>query len=282
MSLQAALFCADVIANLPNSFAVLSVVLCLVLGSAAELRATPCLEALEAPKEPRLREARVVDVIDGRTVVLEGPEKQQVRLVGIEVPVLSGKARLAELVEGKAVAVLAGASHKDRYGRLLAHLIVAGTAPPAQRWVQGLLVSAGTARVFVWPDNRNCGKALLKREAQARAAGAGQWSNPAFFVRTPVTAAAHIGSFQLVEGRVAEVAVRRKRAYLNFGADWRTDFTVSIQRKNLRLFTKENIDLPALKGKRVRIRGWIESYNGPTIEASVPEQLEVLENQAGP
>jgi len=264
-----------------NCWAALSFILCFVVGNVAELRAATCLESLEAPKEPWPGEARVADVIDGRTVVLEGPEKQQVRLVGIEVPVLSGKARLTGLVEGKSVSVRVGPSQMDRYGRLLGHLIVAGTTPLEQRWVQGRLVSAGTARVYTWPDNRVCGKTLLAHEVQARAAGAGHWSNPAFFVRTPTTAAAHIGSFQLVEGQVTAVAIRQRRAYLNFGADWRTDFTVSIQRKNMRLFTKEKIDLPGLRGKRVRVRGWIESYNGPTIEVTVPEQLEILPVEGG-
>ena len=33
---------------------------------------------------------------------------------------------------------------------------------------------------------------------------------------------------------------------------------------------------PTLEGKRIRVRGWLRSWNGPQIEASHPEQIELL------
>jgi hypothetical protein len=66
------------------------------------------------------------------------------------------------------------------------------------------------------------------------------------------------------------------RIYLNFGNDWRSDFTISIDRKDVRAFAAAGIDLKGLAGKRVRVRGWIEWRNGPMIAATHPEQLELL------
>ena len=42
------------------------------------------------------------------------------------------------------------------------------------------------------------------------------------------------------------------------------------------LFEREGIDLEALEGRVVRVRGWVESWNGPMIKVTHPEQIEVL------
>ena len=41
-------------------------------------------------------------------------------------------------------------------------------------------------------------------------------------------------------------------------------------------FAAAKLDLYSLKGRVIRIRGWIEELNGPMIEALIPEQIEVL------
>ena len=64
--------------------------------------------------------------------------------------------------------------------------------------------------------------------------------------------------------------------YLNFAEDWRNDFTVTIERKSLASFEEAGLDLEALTGKRIRVRGFIEWWNGPMIAATHPEQIEVL------
>jgi hypothetical protein len=72
------------------------------------------------------------------------------------------------------------------------------------------------------------------------------------------------------------------RIYLNFAKDWRSDFTISVARKDMSAFTTAGIDLKGLAGKRLRVRGWVEWRNGPLIEASHPEQIEVLPDARGP
>ncbi len=82
--------------------------------------------------------------------------------------------------------------------------------------------------------------------------------------------------FELVEGRVLDVATVRDRTYVNFGADWRDDFTLSLASRVRRLFEREGFDLESLEGRTVRARGWIKTYNGPMIDITHPEQIEVL------
>ena len=74
-----------------------------------------------------------------------------------------------------------------------------------------------------------------------------------------------------------DVATVRNRSYVNFGDDWKTDFTLTMTSRVRRLFDRQGVDLEGLEGRLVRARGWIKSYNGPMIEISHPEQIEILE-----
>lgn len=149
-------------------------------------------------------------------------------------------------------------------------------------------VKAGLARVDSFSDNRACVEALLAEEAEARAAKRGIWNSWAYRVLDAIdteklSRLSH--SYQLVEGVVAETGEANGRVYLNFNKDWRTDFTIAIEPKDLPSFGAAGLDLNALKDKRVRVRGWLEWRNGPMIAADHPEQLELLsadKNKAGP
>ena len=152
-------------------------------------------------------------------------------------------------------------------------------------WVQEALVSTGLARVYSFADNRACAAELLAQEQDARAKRLGLWRASVCRIQDAADAerlGRLIHSYQLVEGTVVAVGEGRGRLYLNFAQDWRRDFTVSIERKDARAFADAGIDLNGLAGKRVRARGWLAWRNGPMIEATHPEQLEVLTNGAVP
>ena len=231
--------------------------------------------------------ATVAVIVDGDTVVLESPVDGaiQVRLVGIQAPKLplgrkgfptwplaaEAKQALAKLVLGKTVSLSFGGTEKDRHGRLLAHLHRQdGT------WVQGRMLSLGMARVYSFRDNRARVAEMLALESSARKAGRGIWGHPFYAVIAPVQAARAIGTFQLVRGRVLKAARVKGRVYLNFGDDWRTDFTVMLEAKARRLFRRAGLDPLALEGRWLRVRGWLKKWNGPMIEATHPEQIELL------
>ncbi len=227
--------------------------------------------------------ARVVGVVDGDTVVLA--DGRQVRLVGIQAPKLplgrrnfrkwpladAARAALEALVLDRAVTLAYGGRRIDRYGRALAHL-----ALDDGRWVQGALLAQGLARVYSFADNRALVADMLAREATARRAGVGIWGNPWYAIRDVAETSRHLGTFQLVEGRVLDAAEVRGTVYLNFGEDWRSDFTVSLRRAAVRLFRETGRDPLALEGRRIRVRGWLDNRNGPMIEATHPEQIEIL------
>lgn len=228
--------------------------------------------------------ARVVEIIDGDTVVLD--DGSEVRLVGLQAPKLAlgrpdfedwpladeARAALEELVLDRDVTLAYGGRRLDRHGRRLAHLFLAdGT------WVQAAVLSDGMARVYSFPDNRAAVQELLDLEIAARAAGRGIWAESWYAVRTVDGLESEIDSFQLVEARVLDVARVKGRAYLNFGADWKTDFTLVLNEDALRLFDEAGIAPESFEGRRIRVRGWVESFNGPMIEVTHPEQIEVIE-----
>ncbi|MCG8503514.1 MAG: thermonuclease family protein [Sphingomonadales bacterium] len=220
--------------------------------------------------------AVVRDVIDGDTVLLE--DGRQVRLVGIQAPKLpleregfrawpladAAKARLEELVAGEPVNLLYGGAAEDRYSRRLAHLWLADG-----RWVQRQMLLAGLARVYTFADNRAGATHLLAAEAEARAAGRGIWADPYYAIRAPDETSDFYDSFQIVDGTIRSAALVRGTLYLNFGENWRHDFTVRILRKHARHFP----DADAFEGRRVEVRGWLFARNGPMIDATHPEQI---------
>ncbi len=225
----------------------------------------------------------VREVVDGDTVVLDSAT--QVRLVGIQAPKLAlgrpgfrpwplaeeSKALLKTLTLGKSLRLSYGGRRIDRHGRLLAHLEDA-----EGRWIQGEMLSAGLARVYSFSDNRSRVPDMLALERKARAMTLGIWSNSYYNVRSVAETPKFIDTFQIVEGRIVSAAVVRRRGYLNFGPDWRRDFTVSVAPRYRRLFDRAGLDIGAYEGKRVRVRGWLKSFNGPLIEATHPEQIELL------
>jgi endonuclease YncB( thermonuclease family) len=233
--------------------------------------------------------AVVEEVSDGSTIVLDRPVmgSRMLRLAGIEAPriaqhpadenwPLAEEARqtLAALSLGRQIRLSFGGLVLDRYRRLTAQV-----HDENGLWLQGEMVARGMARVRSLPDNGVPVADLLLMEAAARAEMRGIWADPFYRIRSPDEAEGDIDSFQIVEGTVVDRARVRDRIYLNFGPDWRTDFTVSIETRLLKTFEKAALDPMDLKGRKIRVRGWIESRNGPSIDVTHPEQIEVLPEQ---
>lgn len=233
--------------------------------------------------------ALVVEVVDGDTLFLdrEIDGSRQVRLVGIQAPKLplgrkgfrawplapDAKYALEELALNKKVTLKFGGARMDRYQRHLAHLFLDdGT------WVQGQLLKRGMARVYTFSDNRAVASDMYAMEVQAREARRGIWAHPFYAVReaTPDSLQKLLGTFQVIEGRVLDAAEVKGTVYLNFGANWRDDFTVVLKSKTRRLFLKDAYNPLELENKLIRVRGWLRKRNGPSIDATHPEQIEVL------
>ncbi len=247
-----------------------------LLASVAGATITPA-----AGQNQAIRSVHAVDAIDGHSVKLDG---EVAVLAGIEVPLASDgqyaqrwaeKARLAlhDLVAGRMLALTMVGPGRDRYARILAQI-----ADENGVWLQGELLRAGLARVWVTSDPPDRLEDMLKLENEARLAKRGLWGDAFFAVLSAdVIDRRHLDRLQLVEGKVKAVATIRGITYLNFGNDWRSDFTIELDAQTRRAFVKAGKDPAKLKDKTIRVRGWPLWRNGPAIEAKYPAQLEVLD-----
>lgn len=243
---------------------------------------------------------RIVGVVDGDTVVLA--DGREVRMIGIQAPKLplgrkgfeawplspEARARLVVLSKGKEARLRYGGAREDRHGRMLAHIFV--SSAQGEVWLQQQMLAEGLARVYTFPDNRSCASELLQAEQKARAAARGIWRDPYYAIRKAqdVDALERLeGRYELVEGMVTSASLVRNRLYLNFGSDYRTDFTVTVNERDIKLFQRTEPwtfilaqarsggrDLAALAETTLRIRGWLGQYNGPEIVVTHPEQIE--------
>lgn len=221
-----------------------------------------------------------VEAIDGQSLRLK--DGTILRLAGIIAPdpqnrpeqaqAEAARKALQALAVGKVLQAQMPTDRRDRHDRRLLH-IVDGEG----RWLQGELLSAGLARVWTQPDASERAAEMLALEAQARSQRRGLWALPYFAILTPETASAALDRFQIVEVAIADVARVRGTVYLNTGTDWRSDFTARLERSALTLFAEAGRDVAALKGKWVHIRGWLRLYNGPFIDVTHPQQIEVID-----
>lgn len=229
----------------------------------------------------------VSDVVDGDTLVLE--DGREVRLTGIQAPKLplgrrnfstwplapEAKIALESLVLAQDVGLHVDGNGEDRHRRVLAHAVTENGI-----WLQRRMIELGMARVYTFSDNRRLADALLAAERIARQSRTGIWALNHYAVRSadPSQLARHFGTFQLIEGTVSDVAKVRNRIYLNFGDDYRTDFTISIDRLAWPLFEETGLDPLSLGDRSLRVRGWVKDFNGPLVDVTHPEQIEVLSN----
>lgn len=233
----------------------------------------------------------VSSVVDGDTLYLEDGLK--VRLSAMQAPKLplgrkgfkawplgeESKAALTALTGSRRVQLYYGGERRDRYDRAIAQVYTLTPDGKRDLWVQEEMVRLGLARVYTWPDTYQDAEALYAAERDARNAKRGIWALDYYAVRSPLpdALAQDVDSFQIVEGIITSVADVRGRVYLNFGADYRSDFTVAIAKQDRKRFAKEGLDPMSLEGARVRVRGWIELYNGPMIWLDTANRLEVLD-----
>ena len=229
----------------------------------------------------------VRDVTDGDTLTLD--TGVVVRLAGIQAPKLplrrpgfkpwplADEARIAlqELSRNQMVQLGIGGARTDRHGRTLAHLY----RQPDGMWIQGEMLRRGLARVYTFSDNHALAPEMLALEREARAAKRGIWAHDFYAVRHAENLAENLDgledSFQLVQGKVLKFVKISDYMFLNFGADYKTDFTVVIDRKDWPRFAATAPE--GYTGRTVSVRGWIEQWNGPMLRISHHEQIEVLE-----
>jgi micrococcal nuclease len=234
-----------------------------------------CLPPVEIARTQaaRVEDHGVLALRDGRSIKLEGLLWPAGERDGAPAAIRrQAMAGLKQLVVGGDLAARTRAPKLDRYDRLRAQGVLAdGT------WIQRAILLQGLARVSLAPDRSECAREFYAAEAEARAAHRGLWASTAYAIRTPDSLRwRDLGTFQIVEGAVRSAAVRGSRAYLNFGRNWRTDFTVTISPNDMKAFRAAGIDPYSYANKTVRVRGWVDRLNGYEIEIAVPEDIELV------
>jgi len=158
----------------------------------------------------------------------------------------------------------------DRYRRLRAQAFV------GEHWLQADLLERGLARVSLAPDRTECASDLRAVEAEARLKKKGLWAWPGYAIRSSQSVRRDVGTFQIVEGSVVNATLKGGRAYLNFGSNWRTDFTVTVDPEDMAYFRRAGVDPRAYEGQTIQVRGWVQWHYGPEIEVPNPQSIEVI------
>jgi len=255
-------------------------------GATAENAPPACLVAQRV-------EATIVRIVDSQTI--ETATGQLIRLAAVEAPnsiittkggknmglIKRARNLLTRLTLNKKVSLVFDTGKPDRYSRKFAHILVFPSGKSTETWVQAAMVARGLARAFPNTVDATCFKPLLEIEKAARLKKTGMWKSRIYRVieaENLKTLNRSLGRLQLIEGRVHSVAVRRTRIYINFSADWKRDFTVTLNPRIHRLFTQSGINIKELADKNIRVRGWLGRHNGPTIMINHVAQIEILKD----
>ncbi|HDP88415.1 MAG TPA: thermonuclease family protein [Thioalkalivibrio sp.] len=219
----------------------------------------PAIPALAACTLERIDESATADyAYDGDTLRLT--DGRRLRFIGLDTPEIgrdgrpsqpyarAARERLLELVNSQdgRLRLQLGRERQDRYGRLLAH-----PALPDGTNLTETLLREGLATHLVVPPNTALANCYAAAEAQARRAGRGIWSLPAYAARPTIDLPPKAEGFHILRGTVERIGRGRHTLWLNL--DGRV--AVKIGEEHLAYFG--DMDWDALTGRRIEIRGWL-------------------------
>jgi micrococcal nuclease len=233
--------------------------------------------------------ATVAAVVDGDTLALT--DGRVLRLAGIEAPKAflarpgadvaalaeASREELERLVgEGARIELGLGAEQLDRHGRVLAEVRLGNGSS-----LQETLVAGGFARARPFAGNASCLGPLLLLEQEARRRKFGLWRSAEFGVirADDPSLIERKGLYVLVEGRVLSVGRGNRLDFLNFGRNWRRDFTVMVGAPVSARMAENGLAISTLSGRRVIVRGVVEDSGGPAMRLSDPSEIEILDDE---
>lgn len=222
----------------------------------------------------------IADINDGGTLVLDNGERVVIR--DIRLP-SSEKHSLALLQlrrhEGRYIAIRSKTG-PDRWGLYSAQIILADTDQDDES-LATILVQNGLAYVDSAEHHFLCDHILLQKEETARNSRLGIWKIQENRIRQAgetENLSFRTGIFTLVEGRILSVGIRKNRIYLNFGKNWKQDFTAIIPQAIIKYAPADQFTPSELTGRKVRIRGIIDKWNGPLITLQSLDMIEMIED----
>lgn len=254
-------------------------IIALLLLSFLALPAKAETSALRQALLPSYASITITHVIDGRTLAAEGG--RILRLSEVYVPQHAKDTEkqailwLRENIMGQRVRLYItrdeNRGRRNRFDYEMVHM-----EGNNGLWVQASLVNRGLAITLPSAFTHEMSAPLLNYEAEARADKRGIWAETVA-VLNPESVKEKTGSFQIVEGKTYSVSSKNNIIYINFTRDWRSDFTIRIRKEDRIAFSRAGMNPLRLTGKKLRVRGFVEEYNGPMITATHPSQIEVLD-----
>ncbi|MGY2049254.1 DNA-binding protein [Methylobacterium sp. JK268] len=176
----------------------------------------------------------------------------------------------------------------DRWERVVLDAVAEGRAEGSAEGeaseepvdLAGGLLAAGLALVDAGESDRLCRPGLLAVEAAARSQRRGLWAEAAVVRAEEVEVLkARVGHFVIVEGRIRNVGERKTRTYLNFARFGEEGLTITVSKRTWRTLLERGLNAAALRGRRVRARGVLDSWRGPTLDLSAAETIEMLDEE---
>jgi len=225
-------------------------------------------------------------VYDGDTFTTTDGKK--VRLLNINTPetakknkpsepfAIDAKKQLQKLIDKKEVILKFDEEKQDKYKRILAYVYLKdGT------FVNKEMLKSGFSHLYSFPNNTSKFDELKTAEDYARNKKLGVWNHNRWQTQdansTKPVEKFRFGKYQTFDGRVVGITKVKNKTFLNFGHNWRNDFSVEIHDKYLKYFTKKNINPEtAYANKKLRVRGILRPVNGSLISVTHPQQIEIL------
>lgn len=232
---------------------------------------------------PRIK---VIDVIDGDTIKLEN--QKLVRYIGVDTPESRLKkgdkfvyapqpfARQAtelnqNLVLNKFIRIEFDEQQVDQYGRLLGYCFV------DDLFVNAKILEEGLAVLYARVPNVKYTNVFIQAQTNARNQKKGLWGS--YEIVDASDAHQYVNQIRTVRGKVLSTYQSAKCIFLNFGSNYKTDFSIVIFNDAISSFYGKNIDpLTFYKGKDVEVSGRIKRYNGPEIIVGIPEQITIIQD----
>lgn len=232
---------------------------------------------------------KVLEVVDGDTIRLSNGKL--LRYLGLDTPELRIKEKNGnfiyrpqpfsleakefnrKLVEGKFIRIEFDTEKTDSYGRLLGYCFLEDT------FINVCLVEEGYAVIYARSPNLRYSEVFAVAQKKARKAKKGLWGNLPVIDHNQ--ARDYVNQIRSVEGVVLGSYRSKKCLFLNFGQNYKNDFTVAIFNDSIATFKHEGIDPESFYiRKKIRVTGKIREYNGPEIIANSPYEIEILDQEA--
>lgn len=251
------------LSNIKNHFSFLKCfffALILIYSSSAN-SATHCLS-----KEQQLNSVndwnKVSRIVDGDTIHLDDGRK--IRFLGINTPEIGYKGKPSQpfaqqakkvlqslLQQNQKVGLYYDKERNDKYKRTLAYVVLSNGQNVAE-----VLLKKGLAQSIVVPPNDQQINCFRQLEKQARQANSGIWQLAENQFISADTLALKTKGYRLISGQISSYNESRKSIYLQLT----NKLAIRIAKKDKRYFS--NTNLKSIVGKKVLVRGWLNTYKG--------------------